>query len=259
MQLSLSKEYNNKIMKAIAEFNLINDGDRIMVGLSGGKDSLFLLYALRLLQLHMVVNFELAALTVDNGFNNESDFLPLKVFCQELNVEYHIIKTDILNEISENNTGNPCAKCSYLRKGVMADFIKNNGYNKLALGHHYDDAVATFLISTIYSGQLKTFLPKRYLSKMDIYIIRPLVYLREKKIKEIKKDKNLNSINNLCPYEKKSTRNVIRKKLDFIFNNKQIFYNIASAMRDKNNIELWPQKMSGEEILNEMNKLWGKY
>lgn len=245
-------------MKAIAEFDLISEGDKILVGLSGGKDSVFLLYALKVLQKHMAINFKVAAITIDNGFSNRSDFVPLQLLCRELNIEYHIIEANILKEIDTENINNPCAKCSYLRKGVMADFSKKNGYNKLALGHHYDDAIATFLISLIYSGQLKTFLPKRFLSKKRIYVIRPLIYLREKSIVKVHDKKELNSINSLCPFAEKSRRNKIREKFDFVFSNKQLFYNLAAAIRKNKNIELWPEKMENKKLKKRMSELWGK-
>ncbi len=256
MHLSLPKDYNSKIMKAITEFNLIDDGDKIMIGLSGGKDSLFLLYALRVLQEHTGVNFALSALTINYGFMKSSDLSSLKNFCRELGIEYHIIKTNILEKLVDNNANNPCAKCSYLRKALMADFTRKKGYNKLALGHHYDDAVTTFLISIIYSGQLKTLLPKRYLSKKDIYIIRPLIYLREKKININQPEGKIKPINNLCPFAKDTKRNIIKDKLKFIYQNKQLFYNLVSAMRDNNNIELWPEKISEEVISKRALKLW---
>ncbi len=258
MQLRLAKRYNNKIMKAIAEFNLISDGDKIMVALSGGKDSMFLLFALNVLQKHMAINFKISALTIDNGFAAKSDYTPLKSFCKAIDTEYHIYETDILKDLNQKNVSNPCAKCSYLRKGVMAGFCKQKGYNKLALGHHYDDAIETFLISLIYSGQLKTFLPKRFLSKKEIFVIRPLVYLREKDIERFQRNNKLNTINNLCPFAEESKRNKIRENLDFIFSNKQLFYNLAAAIRGNKNIELWPEKKENKELMKEMYKLWGK-
>ncbi|MFW5991798.1 MAG: tRNA 2-thiocytidine biosynthesis TtcA family protein, partial [Halanaerobiaceae bacterium] len=176
MKLSLPKTYNRKIVQAIAEFTLIEDGDNILVALSGGKDSSFLLFALAVLKKHMAVNFKLSAITIDLGFN-KSDYTYLKNLCCRLDIPYHIEKTRIAEYILNVKDGAPCAKCAHFRRGAMVNYMKEHGFNKIAFGHHYDDAVETFLMSIIYSGQILTFQPRRHLSDSDVYIIRPMIYL----------------------------------------------------------------------------------
>ncbi|MFW6034680.1 MAG: tRNA lysidine(34) synthetase [Halothermotrichaceae bacterium] len=255
MKLSLPKSYNQKIVKAMAEFNLVEAGDRIVVGLSGGKDSSFLLYALSVLQKHLAVNFELAALTIDLGFD-KSDYNYLKYLCKSLDVPYYIEETEISRYILNENINNPCAKCAHFRKGAITKFMKANNFTKVAYGHHYDDAVETYLMSILYSGQMLALQPKRYLSDNDVYIIRPLIYLREKRIIEMKDHINYQENNNPCPYDEKSKRAEIKSYLEELIDNKQVFYNLASAMREDAPFELWPEKLTGEEIKVKMNDLW---
>ena len=140
----------------------------------------------------------------------------------------------------EAETENPCSKCAHFRKGAIINYLKQNNFNKLAFGHHLDDAVETYLISIFYSGQLKTLQPKRYLSKSGVNIIRPLIYLREAVIIEEIKKRGLEINNSCCPYDGNSIRSKIRNDFAHYFNNQQLFANLVSAMREKDNRELWP-------------------
>lgn len=255
MKLSLSKNNTTKIIKAIAEFNLIEEGDRILVGLSGGKDSTYLLYALAVLQKHLAINFELSALTVDLGFPR-TDFTPLRELCRELQIPFYLEKTEIMDYILKEEKGNPCAKCAHFRKGAMAQVMKKIGYKKIAFGHHYNDAVETFLMSILYSGQLVTFQPRQYLSNNDIYIIRPLVYLREKYIIEAIKELGFEPLGSPCPYNGKTKREEIKEYIKGFTDNKQVFFNLASAMRGGGHLELWPAPLDDEELSKRMLKLW---
>ncbi len=258
MQPKLSQDMNNKIVKAIAEFEMIKEGDKVLVGLSGGKDSSFLLYALSVLQKYMAVNFQLEAVTVDPGFSSDTNFQPLVNLCKELEVDYHLIKTRIAEYILAEENTNPCSKCAHFRKGAIIKYMLANNFNKLAFGHHYDDAVETFLMSIIYSGQLQTLQPVRFLSESEINLIRPLIYLREKDIIAEQKKIGYQILQSPCPYDTKSARAVIRNKYQELFNDKQIFSNISKAMREGNNIELWPEEKSYEQISQAMKYLWTK-
>ncbi len=255
MELSLSKNNTTKIIKAIAEFSLIEDGDKILVGLSGGKDSTFLLYALAVLQKYLAVNFELSALAVNLGFS-DTDFSPLRDFCNQLKVPFYLEKTKIAEYILQDKRGNPCARCAHFRKGAMVQFMKKIGYKKVAFGHHYNDAVETFLMSIIYSGQLVTFQPRQYLSNNDIYIIRPLVYLREKYIIEAVRDLGYEPLESPCPYNGKTKREEIKNYIKGFTDNKQIFFNLASAMREGASLEQWPAPLEEEELSRRMLGLW---
>ncbi|MFW6022570.1 MAG: tRNA 2-thiocytidine biosynthesis TtcA family protein [Halanaerobiaceae bacterium] len=260
MKLSLPKNYNTKIVKAIAEFDLIEDGDHILVGLSGGKDSSFLVFALAILQRHLAINFKLSAITIDPGFKN-NDFSYLQYLCDKLDVPYHIEKTRISEYIFsvENgsvNESTPCAKCAHFRRGALVEYMKKNGIQKVAFGHHYDDAVETFLMSIIYSGQILGLQPKRHLTESDIYIIRPLIYLREKLLIEGRELIDFKPADNPCPYDNKTKRAEIKEHLRGFTHNKQIFFNLASAMRERAPLELWPAAPEDEVLSTKMKKLW---
>ena len=183
MNLSFDNTITAKIVKAVAEFNLINDGDRLAVGLSGGKDSTFLLMILKIFAEHLKTDFKLRAVHVDPGFEN-SNTKKIKNICKELDVDLKIIESKIAEYIMEAETENPCSKCAHFRKGAIINYLQENNVKKLAFGHHLDDAVETYLMSIFYSGQLKTLQPSRYLSESGVEIIRPLIYLREKIIIE---------------------------------------------------------------------------
>ncbi|MEJ6951197.1 tRNA lysidine(34) synthetase [Natronospora cellulosivora (SeqCode)] len=254
MKLSLAKTYTSKIIKGIAEFDMIKEGDHILVGLSGGKDSSFLLFALVILKKHLGINFNISAITIDPGFK-AVDYSYLKNLCYELDVPYHIEKTKIAEYIlSEEKTA--CAKCAHFRRGALVNYMKEKGIKKIAFGHHYDDAVETFLMSIIYSGQVLSLQAVRHLTESDIYIIRPLIYLREKQIIEGKKLIDYQEKENPCPYNKISKRAEIKEHLNRFTNDKQIFYNLAAAMREDAPIERWDKQMEEEELSLKMKSLW---
>lgn len=260
MKLSLPKKYNKKIVKAIAEFDLISDNEDILVGVSGGKDSTFLLYSLSVLSKHLSLNFNITAVSVDLGFKNKKNIKLLQEYCDILGIPFYIKKTNIIEYLKKEKEGgnNPCAKCAYFRKGALTEFMNNKGFKKIAYGHHYDDAVITYLMSIIYSGQLKTFQPQQFLSKNEIYIIRPLVYLREKEIVEGKKIMQYNPPPSPCPFVEESKRKEIKNNFYEYLNDKQIFYNMAAAMREGAVTELWPEPLTWKEIGQKMDNLWGK-
>ena len=253
MNLSFDNTITAKIVKAVAEFNLINDGDRIAVGLSGGKDSAFLLMILKNFKKHFKFNFKLMAVHVNPGFD-DSAAEELKSFCHELNIELKIIGSRISEYITESK--NPCSKCSHFKKGAIINYLKENNFNKLAFGHHLDDAVETYLMSIFYSGQLKTLQSSRYLSESGVEIIRPLIYLREKKIAQEIKKRNIKIHKSACPYDGNSARSQVRKDFAKYFNDQQLFANLISSMREKSNIELWPPKMDYQLLSQKMKDYW---
>ncbi len=256
MDLHLDKVHNNKISKAIAEFNLIDKNDKIIVGLSGGKDSSFLLYALKILSEHTSLNFKVSAVTVDLGFEESNHLSYLKYLCDKLEVNLKVIKTDIYKYIINEENGNPCSKCAHFKKGAIVNYMKEKGYEKLAFGHHYDDAVETYLMSILYSGQVNTLQPKRFLSDNEVYIIRPLIYLREKRIISAKDRIEYKDTFTKCPYDQETKREEIKEILEKIKFNKQIFYNIASAMRGNSIKELWPVKEDEQILTEKMQSIW---
>ncbi|MBD5520539.1 MAG: tRNA 2-thiocytidine(32) synthetase TtcA [Lachnospiraceae bacterium] len=165
--------------KAIDDYNMIEDGDNIAVGISGGKDSLTLLYALHGLQRFYPKNFNLHAITVDLGFDN-LNLDEITRLCADMEVPYHIVKTDIGKIIfDDRKETNPCSLCAKMRKGALNTAIKELGCNKVAYAHHKDDVVETMMLSLIYEGRFHTFSPVTYLDRMDLTVIRPLIYMRE--------------------------------------------------------------------------------
>lgn len=256
MKKYLDKIHNNKITEAIAEFDLIDEDERILVGLSGGKDSSFLLYALKILSEHTALNFKVSAVTVNLGFKESNHLIYLKKLCNRLDVNLDIIETNISKYIKNEDNNNPCSKCAHFKKGALVNYMKENNFKKIAFGHHYDDAVETYLMSIIYSGQVNTLSPKRFLSDNGVYIIRPLIYLREKRIVAAKKRIGYNDSYVKCPYDQNTKREEIKELLDKTKNNKQIFYNIAAAMREDSVKELWPEKLNKDTLSRKVRSIW---
>ena len=165
--------------RAIDDYHMIEDGDSIAIGISGGKDSLTLLYALHGLQRFYPKKFTLQAITVDLGFDN-LNLDEITKLCENLEVPYKIVKTDIGKIIfDDRKESNPCSLCAKMRKGALNTAIKELGCNKVAYAHHKDDVVETMMLSLIYEGRFHTFSPVTYLDRMDLTVIRPLIYMRE--------------------------------------------------------------------------------
>jgi len=167
------------VRRAVDDYHMIEDGDRIAVGISGGKDSLAMLYALNGLKRFYPKKFEIHAVTVDLGFQN-LNLDKIRALCEELQVEYTIVKTDIAKIVfDDRKESNPCALCAKMRKGALNDAIKAAGCNKVAYAHHKDDVVETMLMSLIFEGRFHTFSPVTYLDRMDLTVIRPMMYMNE--------------------------------------------------------------------------------
>jgi len=202
------------VRKGVDEYEMIKDGDRIAVGISGGKDSLLLLCALKHLQRFYPQRFELEAITIDLGFEG-MDFAPVAELCRRLSVPYTIVKTDIKQVVfDERCEDNPCSLCAKMRRGAINDAMKARGCNKLALGHHYDDAVETFMLSLLYEGRIGCFKPVTYMSRADVWQIRPLVYAGEGQIAKLAAKMKLPIVHNPCPQDKGSKRYEIKSLLN---------------------------------------------
>ena len=194
------------IRKADTDFHLIDDGDRVAVGVSGGKDSLLLLHALSLYRRFTHKDFSLHAITVDNGLGSP-DYTLIVSLCDSLEIPYLIKKTEIGNIIfNYRKEKNPCALCAKMRRAVLANTCVENGFNKLALGHHRDDAVETLLLSLFYEGRFHTFRPVTRMSRTGITVIRPLVYLPESHVKHMQKVLDLPVLKSSCPADGKTER-----------------------------------------------------
>ncbi len=188
---------------------MIQDNDKIAVGISGGKDSLTLLFALAKLRVFYPKKFSIVAVTVDLGFNN-LNLDGVKKFCEELDVEYSIVKTEIAKIIFEDRKeSNPCSLCAKMRKGALNDEIKRLGCNKVAYAHHKDDVVDTMMMSLVYEGRFHTFAPVTYLDRTNLYVIRPLIYMNEADVIGFVNKNNIPVVKSPCPADGYTKRQYI--------------------------------------------------
>ena len=183
---------------AIEEYNMIEDGDKIAVGVSGGKDSLVLLCALAELSRYYPKKFTVTALTLDMGY--KSDYSKIQALCDSLGVEFKVKYTNIKEIVFDiRNETNPCSLCAKMRLGSLNDFAIENGCRKVALGHHNDDVLETFLLSLMHEGRIHCFSPVTYLDRTQIYQIRPMIYVRERDIRGAARNHDIPVIHNECP------------------------------------------------------------
>ena len=198
------------VRRCVEDYNMIEAGDRIGVGVSGGKDSLALLYFLAELRKYNHKPFELEAITIDMGFG--MDFAAIQQLCDQLEVPFRLVQTQIGPIIFDHRKEkNPCSMCAKMRRGALNQALLEHGLNKLALGHHYDDAVETFMMSLLYEGRISCFQPVTDLDRTGIIQIRPMLYLHEKTIDGFATRYNLPVVHNRCPVDKRTKREEIKK------------------------------------------------
>ena len=203
----------SKARRAVEDYKMIENGDKIAVGLSGGKDSLTLLYILANMRRFYPAKFEVIAVSVDMGLGlNPDEVAAVQKVCDELGVEYVVEKTQI-GEIVFNvrKEKNPCSLCANMRRGALNNTAKAHGCNKVALGHHFDDAVETFLMSLFYEGRIGCFEPVTYLSRSGVTQIRPMLYIGEKAIEHFAQAQQLPVVRNVCPADKHTKRQEIKE------------------------------------------------
>lgn len=201
----------SKVRQAIEAYSMIEEGDKIALGISGGKDSLGLLYALAGIRSFYPKHFELVAITVDLGYKG-FDLSQIKALCDKLQVEYHIIKTNISEAISEEG----CSLCARLRKGALCDKAKALGCNKIAYAHNMDDVVETMMLSMIYEGRFSTFYPVTDLEDIGIKLIRPFVFVTQAEAVGFRNKYELPVAVNPCPFDHQSERTYVRELLSEI-------------------------------------------
>ncbi len=206
-------EFTGTVRRAVDDYDMIQEGDKVAVGVSGGKDSMLLLLALNHLKSFYPKPFELSAVTIELGFEG-MDFTPVKDMCAELNIPYACLKTDIKEIVFDvRKEDNPCSLCAKMRRGALNDYLRENGIGKLALGHHFDDAVETFMMSLLFEGRISCFRPVTYLDRSGITQIRPLIYCGEQKITNLAAQLNVPVVENPCPQDKTSKRWEIKQML----------------------------------------------
>ena len=201
------------VRKAIDDYHMIEENDKIAIGISGGKDSLTLLYALHGLQRFYPKHFDIHAVTVDLGFQN-LNLEEIKTLCSSLGVQYHIIETDIAKIIFEDRKeNNPCSLCAKMRKGALKQAIKETGCNKVAYAHHKDDVVETMLMSLIFEGRFHTFSPVTYLDRTGLTVIRPLLYMNEADVIGFINKYQVPVVKSPCPADGNTKREYIKELL----------------------------------------------
>ena len=219
------------VRRAVDDYNMIEDGDRIAVGVSGGMDSLTLLAVMAALKRFYPKKFEVVGITIDMGFEG-SDFSPVEEYCKELGVEYVVVKTEIAKIIFDvRKESNPCSLCAKMRRGSLHAAAQEAGCNKVALGHHYDDAVETFMMNLFFEGRLGCFSPVTYLSNRKIKLIRPMIYAQEKDVQYFTRRQTLPVITSLCPEDHATERENMKKLLaELERGNKGVKHRIFNAM-----------------------------
>ena len=198
------------VRRCVDDYRMIAPGDKIAVGVSGGKDSLVLLVLLAGLRDYFPHPFQLEAITIDMGLG--MDYSPIHGLCRELNVPYTVVSTEIAPIIFQHRKEkNPCSMCAKMRRGALNQAILDRGFNKLALGHHYDDAVETFVMNLLFEGRIGCFQPVTNLDRTGIIQIRPMLYIHEKTVDNFAVRKELPVIENRCPVDKTTKREEVKQ------------------------------------------------
>lgn len=237
------KEILGCIRRADQDFGMIKAGDKVAVGVSGGKDSLLLLYAMALYRKFCPEPFELEALTLTLGLE-PFDVSGIRELCERLEVPYTVRETEIGKVIfEERKEKNPCSLCAKMRRGALNELCVERGVNKLALGHHRDDAEETLLLSLFYEGRLHTFQPVTYLSRTGITQIRPMLYISEKNIIHQARVLNLPVVKSPCPADGYTKRQDMKELLDYICRKiPNARDQMLSALRNKEQYGLWDDR-----------------
>lgn len=195
---------------AIDEFHLISEGDKICVGVSGGKDSMSLLTILSKLRNFYPNKFEIEAVLVSLGFDN-FDSTPVNDYCKSLDINFTLVKTKIANIVfDERKENNPCSLCANMRRGAVNNAAIKLGCNTVALAHHKDDVIETGILSLFYEGRFHSFSPDTWLDRKQLHVIRPFIYVDEKQIKEYVNLSSIPVVENTCPMDKASQRKQVK-------------------------------------------------
>lgn len=249
MILKLSNSENKRLLKpmrkTILQYNMIEEGDRLAVGLSGGKDSSTLLYLLTLLQKQLPFRFEIVPISLTLGFDG-MDLSPMQKFVNNLGHELHIKETNISQVVFDiRQEKNPCSLCANLRRGILYDYAKALGCNKVAYGHHLDDGIETFFMNLLFGGKLGVFQPVSYMSRLDISLIRPMIAIEENSIIQFVKAKEIPIIHNPCPADKHTKREEMKELINHLSvkypNIRQNFFNAVTNVKEE---DFWKVKIN---------------
>lgn len=237
----------SRVRLAVEKYDMIHEGDKIAVGVSGGKDSIVLLYALAHLRHFLPRHFDLCAFTVDMGFHScdthpaeRSDYSGIEELCRELGVEYFVKETELAHIIFDvRKETNPCSLCSRMRRGIIHDCAVEAGCNKVALGHHFNDTVETLMLNLFFEGRIGSFSPVTTLSRKELVLIRPLVMTDEKEIKSFAKKVELPIIKSPCPEDGHTERENMKQYLsDFDHKHRGLYRRLFGAL-ERSGIDGW--------------------
>ena len=223
------------VRRAADDYNMIEDGDRICVGVSAGKDSLTLLVALAELRRFYSKKYTLCAATVDLGFEG-ADYSEIAELCMRLDIEYKVVNTQIGKVVFDiRKESNPCSLCAKMRRGALHNAAKEMNCNKVALGHHFDDTVETFMLNLFYEGRIGCYSPVTYLSNTDLYLIRPMIYTPEKMVRYFSNKVALPVSESKCPADKNTERESMKQLLHQLEKeNKGLRHRIFGAIQKGN-------------------------
>ena len=197
--------------KAIEDYNMIDEGDKIAIGLSGGKDSIALLYALHYLRKFYPKHYDIMAITIHPGLDNFKTE-QLEELCKKLEIEYVVYNSNIAKVVFDiRKEENPCSLCANMRRGMLNSIAIEHGCNKIALGHHSDDVIETFMMSVLLNGKVHCFAPVTYLSRSDVKTIRPMIYVEEKQVRAVARDLTFPVADKSCPMDGFSKREYMKE------------------------------------------------
>lgn len=228
------------IRRADTDYGMIVEGDRVAVGLSGGKDSMALLKAMKLYQYFSPNKFELEAIMISKGFD-DFDIQPVQDWCDSLEIPLTIVETNIAKIVfDERKEKNPCSLCSKMRRGALHNEMKKRNLNVLALGHHLDDAINTLFMSMFYEGRMHTFSPLSYLSRKDVWVIRPMIYAEERDVIHVVKTHEVPVVKSPCPADKNTVREEMNTRMAGLYKEMPAAkQNILNAMKNGDQLELF--------------------
>ncbi len=239
----------SRVRCAVDKYGMIEDGDRIAVGVSGGKDSLALLCALAELRNFYPKKFEVVGITLDMGFDkspsiaaDKSDWSEIDALCERIKVAYVVKECEIAKVIFDiRKEGNPCSLCSRMRRGLLVDTAKEYNCNKIALGHHFDDAAETLMLNLFYGGRFGSFSPVTYMSRSDMYVIRPLVMTEERLIKSFVKKALIPVKKSPCPADGETEREAMKELLHSLDRQHRGIYKRIIGALERNGVDGWKE------------------
>ena len=240
----------SRVRAAVERYDMIEDGDHVAVGISGGKDSLTMLYALAALKEFLPRKFELVALQIDMGFDksdvvgaSKNDHEGVRALCSSLGVSYHVRESEIAKVIFDiRKESNPCSLCSRMRRGVLTDEAKSLGCSKIALGHHYDDAAETMMLNLFYEGRVGCFRPVTYLSRSDMFVIRPMILTEERQIKAFVKKAGLPVEATPCPEDRHTEREEMKTLLHSLDRQHRGIYRRIVGALERSGLDGWKEE-----------------